>query len=214
MPCFVVSGYNILREAYGGSASRVKRTSQHSFYSRRIILISMMERRHPRREPRLSQSASKYFPSAYCVSLKVVGTGADLKKSWPLPLSCSQFNDKGMMCSWIGTECFSEDWKENLFYVSIVNWMKSSLILKWEWGVCMSVCVCVCVLGAKWWERQGKRKEMLRRPTKFYTTEDIKYDIGRKAVAELASHNSLEKVSWKGLGKKYLWPLHQCKKYR
>lgn len=59
----------------------------------------------------------------------------------------------------------------------------------------MSVCVCVCVLGAKWWERQGKRKEMLRRPTKFYTTEDIKYDIGRKAVAELASHNSLEKVS-------------------
>lgn len=42
---------------------------------------------------------------------------------------------------------------------------------------------------------------MLRKPTKFYTTEDIKYDIGIKAVVELASHNSLEKVSWKGLGK-------------
>lgn len=51
---------------------------------------------------------------------------------------------------------------------------------------------------------------MLRKPTKIYTTEDIKYNIGRKAVAELASHNSLEKVSRKELGEKYLWPLHQC----
>ena len=38
--------------------------------------------------------------------------------------------------------------------------------------------------------------------TKFYTTEDIKYNTGRKAVAEVASHNSLEKVSRKGLDKK------------
>lgn len=41
---------------------------------------------------------------------------------------------------------------------------------------------------------------MLRKSTKFNTTEDIKYDIGRKTVAEVASHNSLEKEGRKGLG--------------
>ena len=30
-PYFAISGYNILREAYGGSASRTKRATQHSF---------------------------------------------------------------------------------------------------------------------------------------------------------------------------------------
>lgn len=49
---------------------------------------------------------------------------------------------------------------------------------------------------------------------KFYTTEDIKYNTGRKAVAEVASYNSLEKVSRKGWTKKYIWPLHQCSKYK
>ena len=49
-------------------------------------------------------------------------------------------------------------------------------------------------------------KKRLRKPTEFYTTEDIKYDIGRKAVAGVASHNSLETVSGKRLGKKVLMP--------
>ena len=49
---------------------------------------------------------------------------------------------------------------------------------------------------------------------KFYTAEDIKYSTGRKAVAEVASYTSLEKVSRKGWTKKYIWPLHQCSKYK
>lgn len=57
--------------------------------------------------------------------------------------------------------------------------------------------------------------KMLRKSTKLNTTEDIKYDIGRKTVAEVASHNPLEKEGRKGLGEtEVLWSLHQCTEYK
>lgn len=49
---------------------------------------------------------------------------------------------------------------------------------------------------------------MLRRFIKLYIIEDIKYDIGRKVVVDVVFCNFLEKVSRKGLGKKYLWFLY------
>lgn len=63
----------------------------------------------------------------------------------------------------------------------------------------------MCVSAARRWGWQDKREgtqvlKMLRKSTKFNTTEDIKYDIERKTVAEVASHNSLEKEGRKGLG--------------
>lgn len=66
-------------------------------------------------------TASKYLPTAYYVSWKVGGAGLDSKKSWSLPFSRSLSNDEITICSCIKTECFSENWRENLFSVSIVN---------------------------------------------------------------------------------------------
>lgn len=42
----------------------------------------------------------------------------------------------------------------------------------------------------KW---RGQKFKKCWKTTKFYATEDIKYDIRRKAVAEVVSCNSLEK---------------------
>ena len=117
---------------------------------------------------------------------QLVGSGVDSRKGWSLPLCCSQSDDERMLRSWIGTE----DWRENSYPVSTVNWIKSTSIWKWEWGVCVCVCVCVCwgcdCVVCQWWGWQDKMektkvKKMLRKFTKFYATGDIKYNYWKKS---------------------------------
>ena len=98
-----------------------------------------------------------------------------------------------------------------VFLWAMLPELRTYSVSKWEWGVC--VCVCWESMGGRGWQDQME-KTVKKMFTKFYTTGDIKYNTGRKAVAEAASYNSLEKVSRLGWTKKYIWPLHQCSKYK
>lgn len=64
---------------------------------------------------------SKYLLIVYYVLWKVGGVGLDFKKLWFLFFSCLLFNDEITICFCIKIECFLENWRENLFFVSIVN---------------------------------------------------------------------------------------------